>query len=256
MNPLHFAVYLHIVAGGVAIVAGTLAMGTRKGSSPHRRFGVLFSLAMLSMSSLAAWLAFNGTTVKAPETGNVFGGIFTFYLVTTAWSSAGRSPAIRTAIDVVALLIGSCLAFTGILIGRQVLQGSGSPSIGPDPGPYFLIGGLALVLVAADVHYLLVGRSPRHRVVRHLWRMGLAFWVAASSLFIGQPRVFPEALRHSYLMFVPSIAIVVLTIYWCVRTLRRGPPEADASDASDADAGRVEPARPIHLAMGRSFRGH
>ena len=54
-------------------------------------------------------------------------------------------------------------------------------------------------------------------MARHIWRMGLALLIAALSLFIGQPKVFPPGLRGAPVMFVPEAAVLALTVFWLVR---------------------------------------
>jgi hypothetical protein len=48
-------------------------------------------------------------------------------------------------------------------------------------------------------------------------RMGFAFFIAASSLFLGQPDVFPEPLKPIGLRTAPVLLVVGLTLYWLVR---------------------------------------
>ena len=57
----------------------------------------------------------------------------------------------------------------------------------------------------ADLTLLVRGPvSPHHRIARHLWRMGLAYFIAVGSFFTGPgARIFPEALRESGLLSLP-----------------------------------------------------
>ena len=64
---------IHICAGLVGLLSGAAAMSFRKGSRRHGLAGNLFFIAMLVMGSSAAYL------------GNVFGGLFACYMVTTGW---------------------------------------------------------------------------------------------------------------------------------------------------------------------------
>ncbi len=48
--------------------------------------------------------------------------------------------------------------------------------------------------------------------------MSLALFIAAGSLFLGQPKVFPARLRGSPIMFVPELAILGLMLLWLART--------------------------------------
>jgi len=75
----------HIGAGGLAMFAGAAAVSFRKGSRWHGRAGNLFVAAMLCMAAAASCLAY-----MKHQPNNVFGGILTIYLVTTAWATARR----------------------------------------------------------------------------------------------------------------------------------------------------------------------
>jgi uncharacterized membrane protein len=64
---------IHICGGLAGLLSGVAAMWFRKGSARHRTAGNMFFISMLMMGSTAAFL------------GNVFGGAFSIYLVTTGW---------------------------------------------------------------------------------------------------------------------------------------------------------------------------
>ena len=49
-----------------------------------------------------------------------------------------------------------------------------------------------------------------------------ALFVAAGSLFLGQPKVFPPALRGAAVMFIPELAILGLMLFWLARVLLSG----------------------------------
>ena len=60
-------------------------MSFRKGSRPHGVAGNVFFISMLTASAAGSYLAFRNS-----EMDNVFGGVLTVYLVTTAWVTARR----------------------------------------------------------------------------------------------------------------------------------------------------------------------
>jgi uncharacterized membrane protein YfcA len=77
---------LHVAAGTVALLAGIIAMSSRKGARVHRVAGTLFCVSMLGMAVLADHLA-----VATPEQIlDFFIGTFTIYLVATAWMTLRR----------------------------------------------------------------------------------------------------------------------------------------------------------------------
>lgn len=83
--------------------------------------------------------------------------------------------------------------------------------------PVLLFGAIALSAGAADFRAMRDGLAGRRRIARHLWRMGLAFWIATASFFLGQAKVFPEALRNSGLLPIPVVLVLIAVLYWTVR---------------------------------------
>ncbi|PYS24964.1 MAG: hypothetical protein DMG11_23815 [Acidobacteria bacterium] len=82
----NLATILHVVAGTVGLLAGIIAVSSRKGARVHRVVGTLFCVSMLVMAALADYLA-----VAIPEQiPNFFIGTFTIYLVATAWMTVRR----------------------------------------------------------------------------------------------------------------------------------------------------------------------
>lgn len=62
------------------------------------------------------------------------------------------------------------------------------------------------------------GLAGSQRIARHVWRMGFALFTAAASFFLGQPQVFPAAVRETpFLLAAPVLIIVVLTVFWLIR---------------------------------------
>jgi len=78
---------VHICAGTLGLLSGTAALSFRKGSPRHALAGKIFVASMLTMAVGAVYLA----TVKHQQN-NIGGGIFTFYLIGTAWLTARRRP--------------------------------------------------------------------------------------------------------------------------------------------------------------------
>jgi uncharacterized membrane protein len=70
---------LHILAGGIGLVAGYVALSAAKGGTLHRKSGLLFVCAMATLSLTGAWVAFvNASSVS------VIAGLLTFYFVISA----------------------------------------------------------------------------------------------------------------------------------------------------------------------------
>jgi len=55
------------------------------------------------------------------------------------------------------------------------------------------------------------------RLLRHLWRMTFALFVATGSFFLGQAKVIPEPLRNFALLSIPVLFVLVALFYWLWR---------------------------------------
>jgi hypothetical protein len=77
---------------------------------------------------------------------------------------------------------------------------------------------VALLFAAVDVRMLVRGGvSDAQRIVRHLVRMSYALFTAAGAFFLGQPQVFPAALRKTNVLFIPAFLPLILLIFWLFR---------------------------------------
>ncbi len=72
-------IWVHVSTGLLALIAGALALYSRKGLALHRQSGRVFVGAMLLMTSSAAVIA----AFLRPNPGNVIAGTLTAYLVLT-----------------------------------------------------------------------------------------------------------------------------------------------------------------------------
>ncbi|MES2127693.1 MAG: hypothetical protein V4463_10510 [Pseudomonadota bacterium] len=210
--------FLHIGAGGIGLVSGAAALALRKGSVWHGRAGRVFVAAMLTMSAIGASVA---PFLPAPERASVVAGVLTFYLVLTSWVTVcDKSGSGGRLFDVGALLVALCVTGTGALFIRMAsLSPTGTLDGQPRQAFYLfvLVGSLAL---AGDVRLVWQGGvTGAQRIARHLWRMCVALFIAAASLFLGQQQVFPAALRGSAWLFVPELVIVLLLLFWLGRVL-------------------------------------
>lgn len=204
---------LHIIAGGLGLTAGAVALYARKGAPLHRRSGMLFVYTMLLMSASGALIAaLNGGRIS------VVAGLLTFYLVSTALLTVRRPGWGFPWVDVAASLVGLTAALLGISVG---IEGLNSPSGEVDGLPGVMgsiFGTVALLALIGDLRLLLArGVQGKQRLVRHLWRMCLALWIATASFFLGQADEFPASLRNPAFLATPVVLVLLLLIYWTVR---------------------------------------
>ncbi|MGH7493682.1 MAG: hypothetical protein ACREOO_14995 [bacterium] len=73
---------VHILAGGLGLVSGAVALSATKGARLHRKSGMLFVYAMVTMSLTGAMIA----ALRGIET-NALGGLLAAYLVITSLST-------------------------------------------------------------------------------------------------------------------------------------------------------------------------
>lgn len=206
--------FIHIVAGLVALAAGAVALATRKGSPLHRRSGQVFAVAMLVMTSSAVVMA----GFLSPNRVNVVAGSLTFYLVCTGWLAVRRTVEQQRrwlAGLMLLALAGSAYAFS---LGFEALGNPrGIVDKVPAP-PLFMFGLVGLIGGAMDARLLRAGQIVgAHRLARHLWRMTFALWIATTSFFLGQAKLFPAEVRATGLLPVPVLLVTGLLLFWLVR---------------------------------------
>jgi len=213
---------MHIIAGLVAITAGAVALYAVKGSTLHRRSGMIFAIAMLTMTSSAVTMA----AFLRPNVGNVIAGLLTFYLVSTGLLTMMRSVAQALALLTGLMFVGLTVGALAYTVGTDAVRNANGMLDGIPVQPIFAFGAIGILAALLDARMLWAGSiDGKHRLARHLWRMGLAMWIATASFFLGQPKVFPEPLRHAIgLRAIPVLLVLAVVLYWVGRVfLKRHP---------------------------------
>ena len=217
---------VHICGGTVGLLSGAAAMSFRKGSPRHVLAGRVFVASMLVMAAGAACL---GITRHQPS--NVGGGIFTFYLILTAWLTARQADGETSKLDWAALLIPLTLGILTWMNGLSVLRSGASSQAGVPVGMTFFMGSVMLLAAAGDVRMLMRrGVLGAKRIARHLWRMCFGLFIASGSFFLGPSnrplrllsnvglgQHLPKALFSMGLYLVLTILPLVLLIFWLLR---------------------------------------
>lgn len=200
--------WAHIAGGTIAILAGTVAVGVRKGGVLHARAGSWFAVGMLVLGGTAAILA-----QAENDTGLGLGGLLTCYFVATSWMTARRRDGTTGKFE-----IGACAL---VLLAAVAITWSGFPGSSTTPAgaaPLFIFAGVCLLAGLGDLRAILRDKmTPVQRLTRHLWRMCFAFFIATGSFFLGQQPVMPAAMRGSALLFVVAFAPLAVMLYWLVR---------------------------------------
>jgi uncharacterized membrane protein len=199
---------VHILAGGVALVAGYVALYAAKGAALHRKSGMLFVGAVVAMSLSGALMAtLNGSNIS------VVAGLLTFYFVTTALLTVRRRSQQSHRLDAVAMVIALTVSVLGFKTGFELSSGGR-----PEAAPMFIFGIVGVLAAVGDIRMIRAGgiQGPR-RIARHLWRMCFGMWVAAASFFWGPPGRVPEVINIPPLLAVAVLAPVVAMMYWLWR---------------------------------------
>jgi len=205
---------IHITAGSLALLTGYVALFARKGDVLHRRSGTLFVYTMLAMCAAGATLALvrrSGILVNVPAS------VTTAYLVWTSMASVRPTWGGSRRVQIAALIAALLVALGTLAFGlRQVITGErlyGLPAF-----PFFLFGITGIVAVAGDIRVLRDGaRRGRARLVRHLWRMTFALFIAAMSFFLGQAKVIPKPIRIGPLLAIPPVTALLVLLWWLWR---------------------------------------
>ena len=205
---------VHIVAGGLAILAGYVAILAAKGADTHRRAGTIFVAAMVVMGMTGFVVS-----IVRDIPGSLTGGPLATYFVVTALTTVrpmGRRIELAMLVVVLTVFALSTSAIvTTVGAGHMALNGVPVPMIG-------LFSLIALSGIVGDAR-LMRGRvlSGSQRIVRHLWRMCFAFWIATGSFFIGQMDELPKALQHFEIVALPAFFPLLAMFWWLWRVKGR-----------------------------------
>lgn len=203
-------VVVHVVAGSLALVAGMIALLSRKGGVWHRQAGLVFAIAMLVMTSTGAVMA-----MLEFERISIIAGVLTFYLVATG-VLAVRKPVDQSRGTLAAFMsVAFAVGIFGYGAGFAVASDAGTARWAP---MFFIFASIALLGAVSDARLLRRGTlHGAQRLTRHLGRMGLALTIANLSFFLGQAEHIPAPFNHPLLRALPILLSLLLTLYWLVR---------------------------------------
>jgi uncharacterized membrane protein len=203
----------HIAAGTLSVVAGGAALYFAKGSAQHRASGNVFFVAMMAMAVTGSYLA------ALIQDVSVFGGIFAFYLVATAWATVKRKENSTGFFEIGALVFILGVAGLELTFAVQALNSPSGRFLRYPPGPYFALASVAALAAALDWKVIARGGiSGAARIARHLWRMCFALFVALGSFIAqGLRRVVPPTAPEFRYILLLALVPLVLMIFWLIR---------------------------------------
>lgn len=208
----------HIGGGAAGIALGALVFAARKGGVLHRRLGLAFVAAMFPCYLVGAAVA---PFLETGQRVNATAGVLALYLLASGWMTARRKAFTAGIWEGAGLALALAIVTLGVTFAA-IARTNGTGTVdGSPPQAFFLftiVGGLAAL---GEAHVLIRRRlRPTQRIARHLWRMGLSFFIAAGSFFFGQEQVLPAWLRGTPLQLALGLGPLALTFTWLAWTLR------------------------------------
>ncbi len=199
--------YIHILAGSIALLAAVIPVVTKKGGAHHVRAGRVYALAMTIVFVTALPLAILGDDIFL-----LIIAFFSFYLVFAGWRFArnrGRKPQL---VDWVAVGI---IAVTGLSmwIYSAVIGLSGDSMW----VPLAVFGTIAVALSVVDAQYHRNwSESAAQRIQRHLTNM-----LAGTIATITAVAVVNLDFEPAWITWIaPTVFITPLIVWWNVRLTR------------------------------------
>jgi hypothetical protein len=240
---------IHIVAAGVGLVSGAIALSVAKGGRVHRTSGKVFAYAIFAMCGTAVISA-----VVKGQTVNVMAGSMTAYLAFTGVSTV-RPPSSAPRRLEIALMLGALALGLATFVGGWVAIASPTRRLFGLPSfPFFLFGVLGMSGAFGDYKTMRAGAAGLRgapRLSRHLWRMCMALFITAASFFSIRARVaaiLPAPFTTPIMRALPVLLVLVTMVYWLWRVRFR------RSFAERWPAGTITQSSTMHTASGASTR--
>jgi uncharacterized membrane protein len=218
---------LHIGGGTLGFASGAVALSVEKGGRLHRLSGTVFFFSMVVMAVSAIYLA----VVVPDQIVNVFIGTFALYLIATSWLTVWRKGGTAGLAEKVAMVVAFILWAPFAILAFQLATGmepvfkSAVPFKGPVLVAIYLFTTVLAIAAISDARLVWAGGiSGAPRIARHLWRMCLAFTMAAGSFTTNAlPKIIP-AINHLPLLvrFTPQLALLALLLFWLARVRLTG----------------------------------
>lgn len=204
--------YMHIGGGVIGLAMGTTAIAAKKGGIIHRAAGNIFFVAMFITYLIGAGVAPFLTEGQRP---NFVAGVLSLYLVISGWRTARRGDASAGWGEKIGLAIALTITGLGLLFIRM---GAMSPDGTVDGSPFqafYLFAFAGSAAAAGELNMILRGGlTGAARIARHLWRMCVAFFIGAGSLFLGQMQLFPDWFNATPLPFALAFAPLIAMTVW------------------------------------------
>lgn len=207
-----FGLVAHMVFGGNGLIAGFTSFFTKKGSANHILVGRIYGISMLLMAITGFYYAY----IRSVNI-TMLASCLTIYLVLTSWLTVQKKLTQPWVTRTIPSLIGLPVVFYALFLCWQASNGI-TDSLGKFVVPasiYFIFTAVVLLAFVFDIRLLLGYKlKPNQRMKRHIWRMCITLYVACSSFFQGQQKIFPESLQGSPILAIPENIVLLLMLFW------------------------------------------
>jgi hypothetical protein len=209
---MRLTLLVHILAGSLGLLTGYVALYAAKGAVLHRRSGMVYVYAMLTMCVFGTLISIVRGVAPAI---NIPAGVVTAYLVITGLTTIRPMPGMRW-LDVALMFLALTLGLTDLTFGFQALANGGT-RFGMPAFPFFMFGVIATLGALGDLRVLRSGAlAGSSRLARHLWRMCMALFIAALSFSVQIAKLIPQPIRIPA-MVLPMLLVLATMSYWLWR---------------------------------------
>jgi len=209
------ALAFHVGTGLIGIAAGFLGLAVRKGGTWHRASGLVFVYAMFATGIAAAG-------ISVYEGKSATGGLFTAYLVFTAYTAVKPLPGVGRRVGIALMVLAFTIAAATYRFAFTALDRPGNQLDGAPAGMLFFLATIALLAAIGDARVIRAGGiQGTRRLARHLWRMCFGLFIASGSFFLGQMKFIPAQVRIVPVIFVLAVSPLLMLLYWMWRVRLR-----------------------------------
>ena len=205
---MDIVLWSHVGGGAVAIVAGAVALASKKGRANHKQAGKLFVAGMLIMALPGGVLA-----ALASKPFDVLSSMLACYWVVSGWHAFKSGSRGRDRL----LMSGGILCLVGYLGVEAFAIATGIRATDAPPGAGYVFATLLALSIYGDYRAFNQQYTRAQVLVRHLWRMTAALFLATASFFGARPHLFPEWMQSSGVLLLLTFAPLICMAYFRFR---------------------------------------
>jgi len=197
--------FLHIIAGSLSLLTGTLNMTLPKGGKIHQKIGRIFVTGMMLTGGSALFMA----QIK-PNPFLFIIGVFTIYLVGTADRYIKLNKNKPLLIDWVYTLgmfvFGSIFIIWGVI---SLTKSEGMSAV------LLIFGSIGLYSVHQDFkNYKGEAKHRNYRLLTHIGRMVGGFTATVTAVLVVNASYIPITIPDVVYWLTPTLIFTPLSIYW------------------------------------------